>query len=114
MRIRFASLVVIVAFALAPLAQAVDCLMHVPATEIAHEHGHHAGGHTMPVADCFDAAISGMTVDGASFKLPVLSDLKPDDSAWLNVPYKPLQADYVYIWRGPPVDVFTMSPRRRI
>ncbi len=112
MRLRLTSLVVLAAFALAPLAQAVDCLMHEPVRM--HGHEHHTADHGMTVAECMDAAMDAVPMEVSVFKFASVAALPVEPfvkvSSFADKPLERID----YTWRGPPPDVFAVSPRRRI
>lgn len=115
MMLRIASLVILAAFALAPLAQAVECIMHVPAATAAHDGGGHpAEGHAgMPVAECFTAAMDGILSAPEVVKVPVFTALPV--AAFMPV-VRPLPRMVLAEkrWRGPPDNVLMTNRRLRI
>lgn len=108
-------LLMLAAFALAPLAQGVACIMHVPVETQAHEHGHHSQDDTsnMVVADCFAAAMHGVVTGEAVFKLPLVAEGELSIPWQLRPAPAPLRIAMAP-WRGPPPDVLTTNQRRRI
>jgi hypothetical protein len=56
---------------IAPLAQAVDCIMHTPAVS------HHHDGKTMPVAQCLDDGVVAVMPEAVAGTPAHVQDLTP-------------------------------------
>ncbi len=114
---RATRLAILLAFAFAPLAQAVECIMHVPAAveAVGHDggHAHHTDSNAMPVAACFAAAMDAVLAGDTVYKLPVFVVDAP--SHVFAIPQqKALPQAVAARWRGPPEDVLMLSRRWRI
>ena len=127
---RMLTALVVMAFAFAPFAHAVECLMHHEEARSSGIHGEgvHAGGHSdgysgghrgMPVADCFQSVMEGV--------VPALTPMPakaPDDGmiaavaplAWRHAAIVPVAArpPPAFLHRRLAENTLLLTGRRRI
>lgn len=109
-------LILMLAFGLAPLAQAVDCVMNTTMAPdcpmVMTQEPHKA----MPVADCFLSLKNGVMPLSGSAELPLLTALP---AVMPEVRLPPIQVAErmpvrTYVLRAPPDDILLLTARRRI